>query len=178
MNELPDAAEARPLQPSSWFERLPSDQGKTEAREVCKAFGFLLAGILLAACSSAAPPSPRAAVTPSCEGAPTIVFGEHGTPIPIVLECDKAVAEATGALPAAMAGRARGNITTIDFGYGRYCPPGWRCGPFAGQGELGYVLFGFADGSSWLVSVKADPNGVVSVSDSGPTPTRPPSASS
>lgn len=142
-----------------------------------RAFGLLLAGALVAACSAAST-SARATVSPSCEGAPTIVFGENGTPIPIALQCDKAVAEAMRAVPPAMAGSAGGNITSIDFGYGRYCPPGWRCGPFAGQGELGFVLFGFADGSSWLVSVRADPSGVVSVADSGPTPTRPPSAGS
>ncbi len=142
-----------------------------------RAVGLLLAGVLVAACSAAST-SPHAAVTPGCEGALTIVFGENGTPIPIVLQCDKAVAEAMRAVPAAMAGSAGGNIISIDFGYGLYCPPGWRCGPFAGQDELGFVLFGFADGSRWLVSVRADPNGVVSVADSGPTPTRPPSAGS
>lgn len=146
--------------------------------ELIRAIGLLLATAILAACSTAPSPSPLAAVTPTCEGAPTIVFGENGTPIPIVLKCDQAVAAATGALPVAMAGRAGGNITSIDFGYGRYCPPGWRCGAFASKGELGFVLFGFTDGSSWLVSVKADQSGVVSATDSGPTPTSPVPASS
>jgi hypothetical protein len=143
--------------------------------DVSRAVGFLLVGILVAACS-APPLSSRAAVTPSCERPPTIIFGENGTPIPIVLQCDKAVAEATRAIPAAMSGTSGSRITSIDFGYGRYCPPGSRCGPFAGQGELGFVLFGFTDGSSWLASVIADPNGVVRVTNNDPTPTRSPSA--
>jgi hypothetical protein len=146
--------------------------------------GTLLAALLFGTAACIATPTsapsasitapsgtPRAAVTPTCDAPPTIVF-DHGTPIPIVLKCDKALSAATAALPAAMAGRDGGNVASIEFGYGQYCPPALPCA-FAGQGDLGFVVFGFTDGSSWLVSLKADQKGEVSVTGSGPPPTNP-----
>lgn len=137
--------------------------------------GLVLAIFLAAGCSSVVSPAPSlVAVTPSCEAPPAISLST-GSPIPIVLACDKAVAEAFASLPASSGGRSGGDVAGIYFGYGRYCPPGNRCGPFAGRGDLGYVVFTFRDGSMVVVNVTADQNGVVTIATdapgaSGPTP--------
>jgi hypothetical protein len=135
----------------------------------------LLLAIFIAACQAAPTVAPsHQAATPSCETPPTIAFGQGGTPVPILLACDKAVAEAFARLPASVGGSFGDDITSIEFHYGRYCPPGWRCGPFFGQGDVGFVVFGLANGDSWLVAVDSDPTGRVSVTDIEPTPTHPP----
>jgi hypothetical protein len=82
------------------------------------------------------------------------------------------VGAAYASLPAGVAGPFGGLVTAIDFHYGRYCPPGTGC-PFAGRGDIGFVIFTFRDRSTDVVNVMADQNGVVSVPTEAPAPSGP-----
>jgi hypothetical protein len=141
---------------------------------MARSLGIPLVGLLVAACSSIAPSrSPLAGIAPECASPPSITsINAEGSqvPIPIVLTCDKAVSAAFAALPATVGGPFGGDITSIQFGFGGYCPPGERC-PFSESGDRGFVVFGFRDGSSYLVVVEADQAGVVSVTELAPLST-------
>lgn len=140
-------------------------------RSRCLLDALALAIVLpLIGCSPTTPTPISALPSPalSCEGPPTIVF-DDGTPIPIVLTCDRAIAAAVAAIPL-----GHDRVTSLDFGYGRYCPPGWRCGPPAGTGDIGFVIVEMADTPTILVTVEAGPSGNIASTHVGPLPTRPP----
>lgn len=123
--------------------------------------------LLTVGCTSVVPSGTQ--VTTVCAGPPIV----DGSPMSTVLTCERGVSAAIAALPAGRAGRDNSFITSIGFGYGHYCPFWMRCPPFTGPGDIGFVVFRFADGSSWYANVKADANGSVSTIDVGPEPTPP-----
>jgi hypothetical protein len=82
--------------------------------------------------------------------------------MPLALTCEAAVDAAFAALPAVAGGPAVGEITSIQFGFGRYCPPGERCLIEVPNGD-GFVVFVLRDGPSYLASVQAGQTGAVSV---------------
>ncbi len=108
--------------------------------------------LLLAGCSSVNV-TPAASPAVTCAGPETIsvAIDASGTQsiLPIVLTCDHAIAAAKAALTPAL-----GTVTSLDFGYGRYCPPGWHCGPFPiGGDDLGFVIVAFSNSPSVVVSL-------------------------
>lgn len=124
-------------------------------------FGWLLGGALLAAmvgACAADPPSPHPSPAITCQLPPTVtVIGAAGqeSVIPIALTCDSAIA----ALDAALAGAPQ-PVLSLQFGYGRYCPPGRRCGPFlATSVNQGYVVVTFDGAPTQVANVGTDASG-------------------
>jgi hypothetical protein len=86
-----------------------------------------------------------------------------GSPIPVTLTCENAVAAAE-----AVVGADPG-ITYIEFDYRRWCPPGYFC--VASGLNDGHVIFHVKGrGPDILVTVVADKAGTVSASSPQPLP--------
>jgi hypothetical protein len=117
--------------------------------------------------SRPASPSPSTAVAPKvvCDHSKPASAGidDAGSPIPVTLTCENAVdaAEAVvGADP---------DITSIEFDYRRWCPPGFFC-VLSGLND-GHVIFHMdGPGPDIVVSVVADKAGAVSASSPQPLP--------
>lgn len=114
-------------------------------------------------------PTGDIAIVPVC-GAPPPRTGD-GTPVPILLTCDDAVTTAVAALPSGVAGLTEGLIRSIAFDYGLYCRAGIPCGSWDYPAfQIGHVLVGLADGSSWVVEVGSDGTGLPTVVALGQAP--------
>ena len=105
--------------------------------------------------------SPSAAVAPKvvCDHSKPASAGtdDSGSPIPVTLTCQNAVAAAE-----ALVGADPG-IVSIEFDYLRWCPPGFYCA-LSGLND-GHVIFHIAGlGPDILVDVVADKAGRVSAS--------------
>jgi len=112
-------------------------------------------------------PSPSTAVAPKvvCDhSAPTSAGTDpSGSPIPVTLTCQNAVAAAE-----ALVGADPG-ITYIEFDYRRWCPPGYFC--VASGLNDGHVIFHVKGrGPDILVTVVADKAGTVTASSPQPMP--------
>jgi hypothetical protein len=112
-------------------------------------------------------PSPSTAVAPRvvCDhSAPTSAgTDDSGSPIPVTLTCENAVAAAT-----AVVGADPG-IISIEFDYRRWCPPGFFCA-LSGLND-GHVIFHMAgQGPDILVNVVADTAGTVRAASPQPLP--------
>jgi hypothetical protein len=80
------------------------------------------------------------------------------------MTCEDAVAAAITALPA-----FHPSITTIEFHYGSWCPPGEGCQ--APRSDIGFVVFTFVVGTPSFVRVIERPViGVVAVGGAMPFP--------
>lgn len=77
--------------------------------------------------------------------------------LPILLTCENAIAATKAALASDLA-----KVVSVDFGYGRYCPPGWRCGPFV-SADIGYVIVGFANDPSVVAPLRLGSGSAVTV---------------
>ena len=137
-------------------------QCRDQTRRVdCRSLVFFLAVIAgLAACGPAPTASPAAEAKVTC---PTGHFGEPST-----MSCQEAVAAAAARLPL-----GHDEVTSVEMGYGFFCPPGrLTCqGP---RPDSAYVVFTFETGEPILVSVKeSSATGAVSVTEVGPLPTGP-----
>ena len=101
-----------------------------------------------------------------CDGTKPASAGvdEAGSPIPVTLTCEAAVAAARAlAGPGVVADR-------IEFAYGYYCPPGYFC--VASGPNEGHVIFRRpAPGPDLVVQVSADPAGRVTAQGPVPVPT-------
>ncbi len=126
-------------------------------------FGWLLGAALLAAavgaCADEAPsPSPRPSPSLTCQGPPTVTLTDAAgreSIVPITLTCDAAIAALGPALASAPA-----PVLSLEFGYGRYCPPGRRCGPFAMDAlNTGYVVVTFEGAPTQVATVGTDASG-------------------
>jgi hypothetical protein len=84
------------------------------------------------------------------------------------MSCQEAVAAAAARLPL-----GHDVITTVEMGYGFFCPPG-RLTCLGPRPDVAYVVFTFETGEATLVSVKeSGGTEVVSVTEVGPVPTGP-----
>lgn len=112
-------------------------------------------------------PSPSTAVAPKvvCDHGAPISAGTDasGSPIPVTLTCENAVAAAEAVIAPDPA------IAYIEFGYRRWCPPGYFC--VASGPNDGHVIFHVKGrGPDILVQVVADEAGRVTASSPQPMP--------
>jgi len=117
--------------------------------------------------SNPSSPSPSTAVAPKvvCDHSAPSSAGtdSFGSPIPVTLTCQSAVAAAE-----AVVGADPG-ITYIEFDYRRWCPPGYFC--VASGLNDGHVIFHVKGrGPDILVTVVADKAGTVTASSPQPLP--------
>ena len=116
-----------------------------------------LIALLILGCISS--PSPGGVVEPGVSCPDISVWGR-----PPTLTCTDAVLAAIAALPV-----IHPSITTIEFFYGSWCPPGEGCQ--ASRPAKGYVVFSFIVGSPQIVKVAERPNvGVVTIGAARPFP--------
>jgi hypothetical protein len=139
-----------------------------DVRPAMKSFGALLAACLVVAACSSVVPNPSATSAETCDpstGAYEVVGGGSPLPVPTHLACDAAIAAArtlVAGLP------SMEHLVSIEFHYGRWCPPGARCGAsvFGGFLDIGYVVFRAAAPYPDLrVSVSAHGSGQVTAED-------------
>ena len=98
----------------------------------------------------------------SCERPPTVTVSDEGgreSVMPVMLTCGAAL----DALAPALADPPA-PVLSLDFGYGRYCPPGVRCGPFSALGlDQGFVVVTFDGAPTQVAAISLSSSGQVIV---------------
>lgn len=95
-------------------------------------------------------------------GPPPIFKGAYQ----IQLNCAGAIAAALAALPA-----GHPMASSLVFAWGIYCPPGTPCATPAVLLETGYVVVGYIDGTTALITVRGEAQSMVDVTGVRPLPT-------
>lgn len=151
--------------------------------------GLLL--VAVAACAPTVPPSSSpsvpasptpASTSPGPTATPSVPFAlvcdptpaslgttDAGSPIPVHLTCQAAIAATSIAVSAQISESA---ITGMAFHFRRWCPPGVFCA-FSNDDD-GYVVVHTIGAADLLVQVSADASGHVRVEYAGPFPSTDP----
>lgn len=138
----------------------------SQCRDQSRRVGWRSLVFFLAAIAGLAACGPAPTVTPAAEAKVTCPTGRFGEPP--TMSCQEAVAAAAAKLPL-----GHDEITSVEMGYGFFCPTGRLTCQFP-RPDSAYVIFKFETGEPILVSVKeSSATGAVSVTEVGPLPTGP-----